>query len=151
MTTPTRRAALILATMLAVACLVALVVILREPQTDPMKQAGAAGTEAQDLVQNKNVALAHLENHDTARSAPVFEELAAALPAEPLGPRNLSVARVLALGEEFERVTPGNRCQRAGGLGPDAQGGRRDGRVALAFGARGCGGSKTSRPPKITC
>ncbi len=67
--------------------------------------------EAQQLLHRKNVANGQLENQQLEVSIPVFEEIGSTLPREPLGPRNLAVARIVALGEEFQRATPGRLRQ----------------------------------------
>lgn len=71
-----------------------------------------SGVEGERLLVDVNVALGRLENQEVAASIPVFEQVSARLPAEPLGHRNLAVARVVALGEAFERVTD-ERLQQA--------------------------------------
>ena len=62
--------------------------------------------QAQELLHRKNVANGQLENQQLEESIPVFEEVAGTLPRDPLGPRNLAVARIVALGEEFQHATP---------------------------------------------
>ena len=54
----------------------------------------------------KNVALGHLENQDLPAAIPLLEELRAAVPRDPLGPRNLAVARVVALGDLGQAPDP---------------------------------------------
>ncbi|MFP6577155.1 MAG: hypothetical protein VB912_18485, partial [Pirellulaceae bacterium] len=61
--------------------------------------------QAADLVQLKNKAIGQLENipnqdrNDGSESIIAFAELSRRLPTELIGPRNLAVARLLALGK----------------------------------------------------
>jgi tetratricopeptide (TPR) repeat protein len=62
--------------------------------------------EARELVHRKNVAVGQLGNQQLEPAIPVFVEIGRRLPRDPLAPRNLAVARVVALGEEFQHATP---------------------------------------------
>ncbi len=75
----------------------------REPQLTPQ--------QARGLLNRKNVANGQLENQQLEESIPVFEEIGRTLRRDPLGPRNLAVARIVALGEEFQHATPERRRQ----------------------------------------
>ncbi|MEX2140725.1 MAG: FG-GAP-like repeat-containing protein [Pirellulales bacterium] len=102
-----RRAALIAAAVaVLVACVGVLTVVLRQLRTPAAAQAPLNAADARQLLESMNLGLAHLENHDTERSIAIFADIAARLPAEPLGPRNLAVAHVLSFGEDLEQVTP---------------------------------------------
>jgi hypothetical protein len=54
---------------------------------------------ARQLVRDANVAVAELENQSLDAAVPLLESIAAALPDDPFGPRNLAVARIVALGD----------------------------------------------------
>jgi hypothetical protein len=58
--------------------------------------------EARSLIQTKNVGLGLLENSKIAEGLASFESIETKLPGDPLAPRNVAVARVLALGVDFE-------------------------------------------------
>jgi hypothetical protein len=58
--------------------------------------------EARALIQTKNVGLGLLENSKVAEGLASFESIEAKLPGDPLAPRNVAVARVVALGVDFE-------------------------------------------------
>ncbi len=106
MTPPQRRAALIAAAVaVLVACIGVLALVLFRLRIPP-NQNPLTSADALRLVESANLGLAYLENHDTTQSIPIFEDVIAQLPDDPLGPRCLAVARLLALGEEFEHVTP---------------------------------------------
>jgi hypothetical protein len=94
------------AVVVLIACLIVIGFVLRGLKAPPPTPPALSEADARQLVTNKNLALGRLENHDTVASIPIFEEIAARLPGDPLGPRNLAVARLLALGEDYERVTP---------------------------------------------
>ncbi|MEX2173660.1 MAG: CRTAC1 family protein [Pirellulaceae bacterium] len=57
---------------------------------------------ADELNQAKNVGLGYLENQKLTEARQAFELIAADLPADPLAARNIAVARVLALGIDYE-------------------------------------------------
>ena len=63
-----------------------------------------APQEAQALIRTKNVGLGQLENQQIDAGRAAFEQIADKLPADPLGPRNVAVARILALGAEDEEA-----------------------------------------------
>jgi hypothetical protein len=58
--------------------------------------------EARALIQTKNVGLGLLENSKVAEGLASFESIEAQLPGDPLAPRNVAVARAVALGVDFE-------------------------------------------------
>jgi hypothetical protein len=58
--------------------------------------------QAQALIQTKNVGLGQLENQEVKEGLAAFDTIAAEVPSDPLGPRNVAVARVLELGVEDE-------------------------------------------------
>ena len=70
----------------------------RERPTEPALSA----QEARALIQQKNVGLGYLENQKLPEALAIFEQLAAKVPDDPLGPRNIAVARVVALGDNEE-------------------------------------------------
>jgi hypothetical protein len=106
MTNRRRNLALVAAVVVLIACLIAIGLVLRRLKSPPLAPMVLTEADARELVANKNLGLGLLENHDTAKSIPIFEEIGNRLPGDPLGPRNLAVARILALGEDYERVTP---------------------------------------------
>ena len=67
---------------------------------------GLTPAEAQRLVAAKNVGLALLENQKLDAAHQAFQPIAQQLPTEPLGHRNLAVARVLGLGIDYEPAPP---------------------------------------------
>jgi tetratricopeptide (TPR) repeat protein len=58
--------------------------------------------QARELIHLKNVGLGALENQKLPEALAAFEKIGAAAPTDPLGPRNIAAARVLALGVELE-------------------------------------------------
>jgi tetratricopeptide (TPR) repeat protein len=62
--------------------------------------------QAQALIHTKNVGLGQLENQELQAGLSAFDQIAAQVPADPLGPRNVAVARVLELGVEDEPAEP---------------------------------------------
>jgi hypothetical protein len=58
--------------------------------------------EAEALIHSKNVGLGQLENQKLDEGLSAFSEIATKVPDDPLGPRNVAVARVLALGDHDE-------------------------------------------------
>jgi len=92
-------------------CVVAVLVVaffvwlFVRPQGD--KPADAKIPDAANLVRAKNTAVGMLENlpndeaNDGAECVAAFEQLSQALPEEPLGPRNLAIARLLILDQQI--------------------------------------------------
>lgn len=89
---------LILIGVLIAAAAVAAVVIPRLAQRNP-GDAGAAlsADDCRRLEALKNLGVGYLENNSHAEAAARFAELSESFPNDPLGPRNLVIARLLAL------------------------------------------------------
>lgn len=60
------------------------------------------------LLELRNLSLGHLENEDLAACDPLLQEIAERLPQDPFGPRNLTVARLLAL--QQSTAAPGSEA-----------------------------------------
>ncbi len=58
--------------------------------------------QAEALIHTKNVGLGQLENQQLAEGLAAFTQITSQVPGDPLGPRNLAVAQVLALGDNEE-------------------------------------------------
>ena len=69
---------------------------------------GPDTARAAELVRQKNIGLARLENLDGPGGVAAFETITTDLPDQPLGPRNLTVARVIAL----DALPPGDDAVR---------------------------------------
>lgn len=68
--------------------------LLRRHGAEP---AGIPRDEALRLIELRNLGVGFLENEDSTHSDPLLLELTRKLPADPLGPRNLTISRSLAL------------------------------------------------------
>lgn len=71
-----------------------------------MARSGPTADEANQLIQERNVALGYLENQKLDEATAAFEGLADQVPDDPLPWRNLAVASVVALGDEGVETTP---------------------------------------------
>jgi hypothetical protein len=83
----------ILAALAVIAACVLMVYVFTRPP-------GMSAAEARALIQAKNVGLGQLENQQVKEGLAAFEGISAKMPGDPLGPRNVAVAQVLALGDE---------------------------------------------------
>jgi hypothetical protein len=70
----------------------------------PGPPASLSAEAARQLIHTKNVGLGLLENQRLEEGRESFESIAGQAPDDPLAARNIAVARVLALGVEFEEA-----------------------------------------------
>jgi len=121
----------IVAVMLVLAIVGSLVayVLLRRPQPiggeggdsdGPSAQVALTDAEARQLVEMAHVAVGHLENLDLDAADPLLVKISEQLPSDPLGPRNLVVARLLAFDSgKVDRDSVAQALDRLRELQPD--------------------------------
>jgi len=87
--------------LVVIVAVIAIAVFLLRRESGP---AGVSLTaeQAQALIHAKNVGLGQLENQKLDEGLSAFTQIATQVPDDPLGPRNIAVARVLALGDNEE-------------------------------------------------
>ena len=106
MTSAQRKAGLLAAALVLVGCLAFIFFVLSGPRPGSTRQP-LSDTAAHQLVENANLGLANLENHDTDRSIPIFTDIAERLTEDPLGTRGICQSPgYWRSGEDSEFATP---------------------------------------------